>query len=82
MRQANFVSVVFADIAPLNLEFARRAVLEFLKNDNLPNTFVTLYRFNRTLQVMQPYTADKVLLAKAVDDSTKGLRGGGAPNLT
>ena len=40
MRQVNFVSVVLAQIAPLNLEFARRAVREFLKSDNLPNTYV------------------------------------------
>jgi VWFA-related protein len=78
MRQVNFVSVVFAGIAPLNLEFARRAVLEFLKSDNLPNTYVTIYRLDRNLQVMQSYTSDKDALAKAVDAATKGLRGGGA----
>jgi VWFA-related protein len=76
MRQVNFVSVVFAEIAPLNLEFARRAVLEFLKSDNLPNTYVTIYSLNRSLQVMQPYTIDKDILAKAVDAATKGLKGG------
>ncbi len=79
MRQVNFVSVVFAEIAPLNLEFARRALQEFLKSDNLPNTYVTIYRLDRSLQVMQPYTTDKDSLAKAVDAATKGLRGGGRP---
>jgi VWFA-related protein len=77
MRQVNFVSVVFAQIAPLNLEFARRALQEFLKTDNLPNTYVTIYRLDRTLQLLQSYTLDKDLLAKAVDVATKGLRGGG-----
>ena len=75
MRQVNFVSVVLAQIAPLNLEFARRAVLEFLKSDNLPNTYVTVYRLNRNLEIVQPFTADKDSLAKAVDAATKGLRG-------
>ena len=75
MRQVNFVSVVLAQIAPLNLEFARRAVLEFLKSDNLPNTYVTVYRLDRSLEVMQPYTSDKDSLAKAVDAATKGLKG-------
>jgi VWFA-related protein len=79
MRQVNFVSVVFAEIAPLNLEFARRAVQEFLKSDNLPNTYVTIYRLNRTLAVMQAFTTDKDTLAKAVDTATKGLRGGSGP---
>src|SRR5438270_5610063 len=78
LRQVNFVSVVFAEIAPLNLEFARRAVQEFLKSDNLPNTYVTIYRLDRTLQLLQPYTSDKDVLAKSVEVATKGLRGGGA----
>ena len=81
MRQVNFVSIVFAEIAPLNLEFARRAVLEFLKSDNLPNTYVTIYRLGRNMQVMQTYTSDKDSLAKAVDVTTKGLRGGGDLNV-
>ena len=78
LRQVNFVSVVFAGIAPLNMEFARRAVLEFLKSDNLPNTYVTIYRLDRSLQVIRPYTSDKDSLAKAVAAATKGLRGGEA----
>ncbi len=77
MRQVNFVSVVFAEIAPLNLEFARHALQEFLKTDNLPNTYVTIYRLDRRLQLLQSYTTDKDSLAKAVDAATKGLRGGG-----
>lgn len=78
LRQVNFVSVVFAGIAPLNMEFARRAVQEFLKSDNLPNTYVTIYRLDRSLQVIRAYTSDKDSLAKAVDAATKGLRGGEA----
>jgi VWFA-related protein len=73
MRQLNFVSVVFAQIAPLNLEFARRAVSEFLKSDDLPNTYVTIYKLDLSLRLMQPYTEDKNLLAKAVDTASKGL---------
>jgi VWFA-related protein len=82
MRQVNFVSVVFAEIAPLNLEFARRAVQEFLKSDNLPNTYVTIYRLDRSLSVMQPYTTDKDTLAKAVDAATKGLKGDSASTVS
>ena len=64
---------MFSQIAPLNLEFARKAVAEFLKSDNLPNTYVTLYRMNRSLDIIQPYTADKAVLAKAVDAAAKGV---------
>jgi len=73
LRELNFVSVVFAQIAPLNLEFAREAVQEFLKSDTLPNTYVTVYRLDRTLQVVQPYTADKTALLKAVNAAAKGV---------
>jgi VWFA-related protein len=82
MRQVNFVSVVFAEIAPLNLEFARLAVQEFLKSDNLPNTYVTIYRLDRSLSVIQPYTTDKGTLAKAVDAATKGLKGSSESTLS
>src|SRR5579862_2555147 len=82
MRQVNFVSVVFAEIGPLNLEFARRAVQEFLKSDNLPNTYVTIYKLNRTLGVVQPYTSDKDALAKAVDTAAKGLSVGSSDGPT
>src|SRR5438552_3538553 len=73
LRQLNFVAVVFAQISPLNLEFARQAVLQFLKSDTLPNTYVTVYRMNRTLDTVQPYTTDRDALTKAVDRAAKGL---------
>jgi len=77
LHELNFVSVVFAQIAPLDLEFAREAVLDFLESNNLPNTYVTIYRLDRGLSVVQPYTADRKLLTQAVDSATKGLSGTG-----
>lgn len=76
LRQMNFVSIVFAQIAPLNLEFAREAVQEFLKSDTLPNTYVTIYSLNGNLRMVQSYTSDKMLLTRAVNAMTKGIRGG------
>lgn len=76
LPELNFVSVVFAQIAPLNLEFAREAVLDFLKSDDLPNTYVTIYRLDHTLGLVQAYTSDKALLTKAVNAVAKGLRTG------
>ena len=73
LQQVNFVAVVFAEIAPLNLEFAREAVLDFLKSNNLPNTYVTIYRLNRTLTIVRTYTSDKDSLQKAVNAATKGF---------
>ncbi len=77
LRELNFVSIVFAQIAPLNLQFAREAVLEFLKSGGLPNTYVTVYRLDRSLQLVQPYTADNRALVKAVDAAAKGVNLGG-----
>jgi VWFA-related protein len=77
LRELNFVSVVFAQIAPLNLQFAHEAVQEFLKSDTLPNTYVTIYRLDRALQVIQPYTADNAALTKAVDVAARGVNGAG-----
>jgi VWFA-related protein len=73
LRELNFVSVVFAQIAPLNTQFARDSVLEFLKHDDLPNTYVTVYKLNRSMQIVQPYTSDKNSLAKAVNFAAKGV---------
>lgn len=73
LKQLNFVAVVFADIAPLNLEFAREAVDEFLKSDNLPNTYVSIYRLNRSLKVLQYYTSNKDVLTKAVNGAANRL---------
>ena len=52
---------------------SRRAVQEFLKSDNVPNTFVTVYKLDRRFALTQPYTSDKDLLAKAVDAASKGF---------
>ncbi len=79
LPEVNFVSIVFAQIAPLNLEFAREAVQEFLKSDTLPNTYVTIYRLDRALQVIQPYTADKDSLTKAANAAAKGVTTGNLP---
>jgi VWFA-related protein len=82
LRELNFVSVVFAQIAPLNLEFAHQAVLEFLKSGSLPNTYVTVYRLDRALKVVQPYTTDKASLMKAVNAAAKGVNAGGEAGIT
>jgi VWFA-related protein len=76
LPELNFVSIVFAQIAPLDLEFAREAVLEFLKSGHLPNTYVTIYRLDRSLQVIQPYTNNNAALLKAVDAAAKGVNTG------
>ncbi len=76
LNELNFVSIVFAQVAPLNLEFARDAVSRFLQSGHLPNTYVTVYRMDRSLQLVQPYTADNTALMKAVNAATKSAKTG------
>src|SRR5258708_1744143 len=73
VKQLNFVSVIMAEIAPLNLRFANEAVHDFLNSGDLPNTYVSIYRLNRSLSVMQYYTCDKALLGKALDSTARSL---------
>jgi VWFA-related protein len=82
LRELNFVSVVLAQIAPLNLEFAHQAVLEFLKSGSLPNTYVTIYQLDRSLKLIQPYTADKTSLMSAVNAAAKGVNTGSAVGIS
>lgn len=76
LNQPNFVSIVLAPIASLNREFAREAVLDFLKSDSLPNTFVTLYTSGHGLSLVQPFTTDKAVLSAAVDKVARKTSGG------
>ncbi len=81
LRELNFVSIVLAQIAPLDRQFARDAVLEFLKSDTLPNTYVTIYRLDPALHVVQPYTADKATLIRSANAAAMGVsRGSGLGN--
>ncbi len=72
LREVNFVSIVFAPMRLQNLAFAREAVQEFLKSEVLPNTYVTVYRLDARLRLVQPYTHDKPTLLAAVERATKG----------
>src|SRR5215469_3042561 len=79
LRGLNFVSIVFGPIAPLNREFAREAVTDFLKSDSFPNTYLTVYTLaNNHLSLAQPYTDNKNALTAVIDQVSKGASGSGA----
>ena len=72
LRELNFVSIVFGPIAPLNNEFAREAVTDFLKSDSFPNTYLTVYTLaNNHLSLAQPYTDNKNALTAVIDRISK-----------
>lgn len=72
LREVNFVSIVFAPMQRGNLAFAREAVRELLKSDVLPNTYITIYKLDTMLRLVEPYTSDKAALLAAVDRVAKG----------
>jgi VWFA-related protein len=79
LRELNFVSIVFGPIAPLDSEFAREAVTDFLKSDSFPNTYLTVYTLaNNHLSLAQPYTDNKNALTAVIDRISKGASGSGA----
>lgn len=71
LRELNFVSVVFAPMAPNNLDFARQAVFAFLKNEVLPNTYVSIFRLDTRLRLILPYNHDLEGLRRAANEATK-----------
>jgi VWFA-related protein len=70
-REVNFVAIVFANIGLNNRAFAREAALRFLNSGALLNTFVTLYSFDYSLHLLQPYTKNKQALAAAIKNATE-----------
>jgi VWFA-related protein len=82
LRQVNFVSIVFGPMAPGNLDFARQAVFTFLKSGSLTNTFVTIYRLDMRLRVIQPYTQDLAALNRAATLATKITSGKAGDTMT
>lgn len=72
LRESNFVSIVFAPMALKDLAFAREAVSSFLKSDVLPNTYVTIYRLDTRLRVVESYSRDRARLLTAVNRVTRG----------
>ena len=78
LRELNFVTIVFGPIAPLNREFSREAVTDFLKSDSFPNTYLTVYTLaNNRLSLAQPYTDNKDALRAVIDRVSKGVSGSG-----
>ena len=83
LRELNFVSIVFGPIAPLDSEFAREAVTDFLKSDSFPNTYLTVYTLaNNHLSLAQPYTDNKNALTAVIDRISKGASGSGVSSVS
>ncbi len=80
LRQVNFVTIVFGPMAPSNFDFARQAVFTFLKSGSLANTFVTVYRLDTRLRLIQPFTQDLAALNRAATAATRMTPGSPGAN--
>jgi len=72
LREINLVSIVFTRMSPRSRDFAREAVLVFLKNQLLPNTLAAVYSLDYKLNALQVYTNDLAALTKATDHAAQG----------
>jgi VWFA-related protein len=72
LREINLVSVVFTRMSPRSRDFAREAVIAFLKNQLLSNTLAAVYSLDYKLNALQVYTNDLVALTKAADHASQG----------
>jgi len=72
LRQINLVSIVFSQMSTRSRDFAREAVLSFLKNQILANTFAAVYSLDYKLNALQVYTSNQEELTKAAERASRG----------
>ena len=72
-RETNLVSIVFTRMSPRSRDFAREAVVAFLKNQLLPNTLGAVYSLDYKLNALQVYTNDLESLTRAADRAAQGV---------
>jgi VWFA-related protein len=71
-RQMNVVTFVFDQLGVDGRRLARRAADAFLEKGLGPNTWVSVFRLDQGLVLMQPFTNREEPLRKAVADATSG----------
>jgi VWFA-related protein len=72
LRQINLVSIVFSRMSPRSRDFAREAVLSFLKNQVLANTFAAVYSLDYKMNALQVYTSNQAELTRAAESASRG----------
>jgi VWFA-related protein len=72
LREINLVSIIFSQMSPRSRDFAREAVLSFLKNQILANTFAAVYSLDYKLNALQIYTSNQEALIKATEKASRG----------
>jgi VWFA-related protein len=73
LREINLVSIVFTRMSPRSRDFAREAVVAFLKNQLLSNTLAAVYSLDYKLNALQVYTNSLAALTRAADHAAQGV---------
>jgi VWFA-related protein len=78
LRQIRVVTLAFEAMTEADQrKLARSAALDLIKGDQGTNVFYSVVVISTQLFVLQSFTNDKVLLAKAIERATGGITGGG-----
>jgi VWFA-related protein len=72
MRQLRLVSLVFEGLDNEARLRSRAAANEFLKNELQQNVYLAVFTIDQRLHVIQQFTNDRGLLAKAIERATTG----------
>jgi VWFA-related protein len=78
LRQVRLVTLAFEAMTEADQrKLARTAALDLVKGAQGTNVFYSVVVINTQLRLLQPFTADKVALVKAIEHATGGLGGPG-----
>jgi VWFA-related protein len=76
LRQIRLVTLAFADMGGNDQRLmARRAATDLIKGEQGTNVFYSVVAISTQLHVLQPFTADKEVLRKAIERATRGVSG-------
>jgi VWFA-related protein len=85
--RANLVVLLFDRLSVANAAAARRGALDLLSQRFPPETWFAVYKLDRSMRLLQPFTSDARQLVAAVESATSGddanrVVGPAAPSMT
>lgn len=73
LRQVRLVTLAFEGMDVDQRAIARRAAIDLVKGEQGTNVFFSVVAIQGQLQILQPFTADRELLRKAIERATSGV---------
>lgn len=72
LRQMRLVSLVFERLGPDAMKMARDAALNLVNRDPEHGVYFAVFRLEGAIKIIQPFTRDKALLKRAIEQATSG----------